>query len=102
MSAAITKKKPVSTCSEWCVSCCTPADTYLLRLSETGTAWAPEDKGMMLPSMIHLDYMFFENDKFPVTCEKQGDVYWCHILVKCNLMTRSIEGYCINHPVMSL
>jgi hypothetical protein len=76
----ITKKKP-ETCGDWCISCCTPADTYFLQLTESGTQWAPEDKAMMIAQMIHLDYMFFENDKFPITCEKQGDTHWCHILL---------------------
>jgi hypothetical protein len=77
--ATITKKKP-ETCSDWCVSCCTPADTYFLQLTESGAAWAPEDKAMMLAQMVHLDYMFFENDRFPVTCEMQGDTFWMYIL----------------------
>jgi hypothetical protein len=34
--------------------------------------------------MIHLDYMFFENDKFPVTCSgmsERDEFHWCHILL---------------------
>ena len=78
--ASIIKKKPED-CSGWCRACCTPADTYDLKLTESGKEWAPEKKAMMLANMIHLDYMFFENDKFPVTCEMTEDqTLWITIL----------------------
>lgn len=77
--AKITKIKP-SGCSEWCKACCSTADTYHLDLMPGGQALVPEQKAMLIGEMVHLDAMFFENDKFPIECEKQGDTTWIHIL----------------------
>jgi len=77
---AITKKTP-SGCNEWCVACCSTADTYNLMLTDAGASMPPSDKAMYLAEMVHLDYMFFEQDKFPCEVEQQGDVTWCNILL---------------------
>lgn len=77
--ARVTKKKPEG-CSEWCRACCSTADTYDLNLSDRGHQMAPEQKAMMIGEMVHLDLMFFENDKFPIECERQGDTTWINIL----------------------
>jgi len=76
----ITKKTP-SGCSEWCMACCSTADTYNLWLTDSGKAMPPADKAMYLAEMVHLDYMFFEQDKFPCEMQRQGDVTWCNFLM---------------------
>jgi len=54
--ADIIKKKPVG-CGEWCKACCTPADTYDLKMKDGGKAWSPEKKAAIIAEMIHMDFM---------------------------------------------
>jgi hypothetical protein len=78
--AAITKQTP-NDCSSWCTACCSTADTYNLVVTEQGQdKWTPEQKAMIMGEMVHMDYMFFEADKFPCEVSRQGDTTWISIL----------------------
>jgi hypothetical protein len=75
--ATITKMKPHD-CATCCRAMCTTADIYELQFPNQQVA--PDNKAIILGEMVHLDYMFFENDRFPITCEKQGDTTYITIL----------------------
>lgn len=77
--AHIIKKKPHD-CSTCCRAMCTTADIYDLHMKE-GSTVTPAQKAMIIGEMVHLDYMFFERDTFPITCEKQGDTTWITCLL---------------------
>lgn len=68
-------KKPVpNKCTEWLVRCCTHVDRYDILFSPEGfRTLTPEQKAIALGNVVHLDYMFFENDAPPIICEKMGD-----------------------------
>jgi hypothetical protein len=76
--ATITKKKPHD-CATCCRAMCTTADIYEIQFQDTFKG-VPEDKAVILGEMVHLDYMFFEQDRFPITCEKRGDTTYITIL----------------------
>merc|ERR1712070_1267023 len=76
------KRKPDG-CMDFCCQCCGTADTYDMTFTDKGAVMAPEQKAMMIGEMVHLDFMFFENDRFPVECEKQEDR--CCIYILCCL-----------------
>lgn len=69
--ATLTKKKPGWNCNDCCKAACTPADTYNMVLQPGGLEWPPEKRAMLLANLVHLDYMFFEEDRFPITCERK-------------------------------
>jgi len=75
--AKITKLKPTD-CSSCCRAMCTTADVYDVEF--TPGTMAPEQKALVVGELVHLDYMFFEKDRFPITCEKKGDTNYLHIL----------------------
>jgi len=74
----IVKQKP-DDCDTCCRACCSTADIYNFHVKE-GAMIDKQHKAMMIGSMVHLDYMFFERDRFPVTCEREGDTTWVTIL----------------------
>jgi len=65
--AEITKKKPRD-CTECCRAACSTADVY--DLDFVGPEVSGKHKAMILGEMVHLDYMFFERDNFPIICEQ--------------------------------
>ena len=69
----IIKKIPEG-CSGWCRAACTTADTYDIELTEAGAqTMTPFEKAAVISEAIHLDYMFFEKDQFPISCEQRGN-----------------------------
>lgn len=76
--ATITKRKPRN-CSECCRAMCTTADIYDLDMTE-GAEVAPLQKALMIGEIVHLDFMFFERDQFPITCEKRDEATYITIL----------------------
>lgn len=91
--ATIVKKKPHDF-NSFCRACCTSADVYDLHMAE-GAVVNPMQKALILGEMVHLDFMFFESDRFPITCERSGDTtyitcllclcycYGCLLPIKC-------------------
>lgn len=76
--AEITKKKPRD-CTECCRAACSTADVY--DLDFVGPEVSGKHKAMILGEMVHLDYMFFERDNFPIICEQDSNGnQWIHIL----------------------
>jgi len=75
--AKISKRKPhdLSSC---CKAACSTADTYDVALTDPTTS--NKMKSLILGELVHVDYMFFEEDRFPITCEKQGDTNYLTIL----------------------
>jgi hypothetical protein len=76
--AKITKLKPHD-CDTCCRAMCSTADIYNVEFA--GGEMQPTQKALVLGELVHLDYMFFEKDRFPITCEKRGDTYWIDILL---------------------
>jgi len=72
-------KKVPRTCGDCCRAVCTPADTYDMHLTPQGRALPPHQKAALIGELVHLDYMFFENDKFPINCEKRGKKTYCNL-----------------------
>lgn len=69
--ATIVKQKPKD-CETMCHACCTTADIYDLHMTD-GAVVSGMQKALIMGELAHLDFMFFERDQFPITCEKQQD-----------------------------
>lgn len=69
--ATIVKKKP-GDCNECCRAVCSTADIYDMHIAE-GSVISPTQKALLMGELVHLDFMFFEQDRFPVTCERGVD-----------------------------
>jgi hypothetical protein len=74
----ITKQTPKD-CNGWCRAACSTADTYDMALTEQGKALTPVQKAALIGEMVHLDYMFFEKDQFPISCEQKGNTTWVRL-----------------------
>eukprot|EP00505_MAST-04D_sp_SCG-Rhode-Island_P003477 Stramenopile-MAST_4_protein_3477 len=97
----IVKEVPVG-CSEWCRAACTTADTYDLMLTEEGRMkLTPVQKAALIGEMVHLDYMFFERDQFPVTCEQRGksDQTWISCMLCLCYCYGCLVPCCITVPL---
>ena len=65
--AIITKKKPRD-CETLMVEALTDSDAYSIEFNP-GVELAPQQKALMLASLMQIDYMFFEQDHGMVSCE---------------------------------
>ena len=65
--ATITKKTPKG-CGQAITEAMTDSDTYTIEFKE-GMQLAPQQKALMLASLLQIDYMFFEKDNGMCSCE---------------------------------
>lgn len=86
--AQITKKAPDGF-SGAAREACTDSDTFTLMFKKHGLA--PQQKAMMLSSLVMVDYMLFEQDNGMCKCENKKleitlfECYCCGCLCPCNL-----------------
>merc|ERR1711907_758278 len=79
--ATIVKKKPEDCCGEqMCRACCTTADIYDFHVKPEGQVTGME-KAIIMGELAHLDFMFFERDQFPITCEMQDKTLWITVML---------------------
>jgi len=102
--ATIIKKKPED-CSQMCRACCTTADIYDMHIKPEGNVTGME-KAIIMGELAHLDFMFFERDQFPITCDYQPEnktmiitcllclcyCYGCLCPIKCCCPLKMPEG----------
>lgn len=75
--AKIAKKRPHD-CGSCCKAACSTADTYDVNMTDPSTS--NQMKSLILGELVHIDFMFFEEDRFPITCERAGDTNYLTIL----------------------
>jgi len=68
----INKRPPIG-CWETCLALCTDIDLYEFSFTEQYKTLQPEQKAVMLGSIMHLDYLFFENDAPPIMVRATED-----------------------------
>jgi len=78
--ATISKLRPRE-CCEWCRAICSTADAFDMEFTPEGAAMSPEQKAMLIGEIVHIDYMFFEQNRRYCEVEKQGDTIWIKILI---------------------
>lgn len=89
--AIITKKTPKS-CGEAIAEAMTDSDTYTIEFNQ-GVQLAPQQKALMLASLMQVDYMFFEKDNGMLSCEDNKikitlfECYCMGCLFPCNIET---------------
>ena len=66
---------------QWCAAICTDADTYRMKLADT--TLTPQQKSTLIAEMVHLDFMFFEQDNNFVYVRQRGNDTSVEILC-CN------------------
>ena len=87
--AVITKHKP-NGCGAALQEALTDSDTYTIEFNE-GVALAPQQKALMMASLVQIDFMFFEKDNG--MCKSEGgkikitlfECYCCGCTCPCNL-----------------
>lgn len=66
-------KREAQGCYENCLRMFTNVDIYNFSFTSKYKSLAPEQKAAMLGNIIHLDYIFFENDWAPIECKPSSD-----------------------------
>ena len=72
----MTKQKPEG-CEGMCRAIFSDADSYKLDLTDKNLT--PQQKAQLIANILHLDYMFFEQDNNFIRVEKQGDSWVLYI-----------------------
>ena len=94
--AKILKKTPRSL-GDALKEACTDSDEYTMQFAE-GSGLAPQQKAMMLASLVLVDYMFFEQDNGMINCRNNElnitlcECYCLGCLCPCNIACRGQDG----------
>jgi len=94
--AVITKKKPRG-CMEAVREATTDTDNYAIEFNEA-VKLAPQQKALMLASLVQIDYMFFEKDNGMCKCENNSlkitlfECYCNGCTIPCNIVLENNGG----------
>ncbi|KAL3908415.1 MAG: hypothetical protein SGPRY_009808, partial [Prymnesium sp.] len=94
--AKITKKKP-SSFSSLAREAFTDSDTFTLEFDESANL-APQQKAMMMASLVLVDYMFFEQDNGQCSCDGNQlkitlcECYFLGSTCPCNININASQG----------